>query len=55
VGNSTVFHYSTHAVVLNYRMEAGSGAEYGCGYLLCILGVCLGIFFNSFFLYFLFL
>jgi len=24
VGNSTVFHYSTHAVVLNYRMEAES-------------------------------
>jgi len=22
--NDTVFHYSTHAVVLNYRMEAGS-------------------------------
>jgi hypothetical protein len=24
VENGTVFHYSTHAVVLNYRMEAGS-------------------------------
>jgi hypothetical protein len=24
VENSTIFHYSTHAVVLNYRMEAGS-------------------------------
>jgi hypothetical protein len=28
VENSTVFHYSTHAVVLNYRMEAGSLSAY---------------------------
>jgi hypothetical protein len=27
VENGTVFHYSTHAVVLNYRMEAGSLIE----------------------------
>jgi len=25
VKKGTVFHYSTHAVVLNYHMEAGSG------------------------------